>query len=107
MYVSTSAEQFACIFDSQQKIEKATRCLKAMAHPARLRILHLLMAGECNVQNLEQHTGLAQASLSQHLSVLKDRGIVASRRDGGFSYYSLTEKPVAELFDVVQKICCE
>lgn len=96
------------LFGKQESnIEVASRALKVMAHPARLKILCILRDGEKNVQSLEFLTDLAQANLSQHLSLLKDRGLVKSRRDGNFSFYRIADDRVLGLFEQVKEIYCE
>lgn len=90
----------------QDNIDKAVRCLKVIAHPVRLKIVCVLCSVECSVQTLEKYVGVAQATLSQHLSLLKDRGIVASRRDGNYSIYRLANDQVVELFELIKKIYC-
>jgi DNA-binding transcriptional ArsR family regulator len=65
----------------QERLEKASRCLKVLAHPIRLLIIHLLGDGERSVQELEKAVGISQSSISQHLNLLKDKEILESRRD--------------------------
>lgn len=95
------------MFGQQEaNIEQAVRSLKVIAHPSRLKILCILRLGEQTVQNLERYTGIAQATLSQHLSVLKDRGVLASRREGNFSFYRVANDEIVELFNLIRKIYC-
>lgn len=96
----------ALFTDQEENIDKAVRCLKVLAHPQRLKILCVLQTGEHSVQQLEQYVGIAQATLSQHLSLLKDRGILSSRRQGNFSLYSVANQDMVELFSMIQKIFC-
>lgn len=63
--------------------------LKAIAHPLRYTILGCLAHGECNVGEIETKTGIAQPALSQQLSVLRQAGLVATRRDARLVYYSV------------------
>ncbi|MBF0238246.1 MAG: winged helix-turn-helix transcriptional regulator [SAR324 cluster bacterium] len=101
-------EELAHLFDDQSgNIQKAARGLKVIAHPARLKILCVLSKGEYSVQALEKYTGLAQATLSQHLSVLKDRDVVNSRRDGNFSLYSIGNPQFIELFHLIKGMYCQ
>ena len=96
------------IFDHQEEsIEKAVRCLKVLAHPARLKIICVLKTGEHSVQQLEGYVGVAQATLSQHLSLLKDRGILSSRRQGNFSLYRIANEEMVHLFDMIEKLFCQ
>ncbi len=95
------------LFDQEDNIERAVRTLKVLAHPARLKIVCLLQFGEHSVQSLEKQTGVAQATLSQHLSVLKDRGVVMSRRDGHFMFYRLSSDDMRDLFQVIRRVFCD
>lgn len=63
--------------------------LKAMAHPLRWRILSKLAAGERNVGEIEQATGIGQPGLSQQLGVLRKAGLVDTRKDAKLVFYSL------------------
>ncbi|PCI27993.1 MAG: transcriptional regulator [SAR324 cluster bacterium] len=90
----------------EENIEKAVRCLKVMAHPARLKIICVLQTGEHSVQQLEHYVGIAQATLSQHLSLLKDRGILTSRRQGNYSLYRVADDDMLKMFELIKKIFC-
>ena len=68
-------------------IETAAQCLKVMFHPPRLRILCALREGEQTVQNLEYHTGIKQSTLLQHLTLVKSRVVLVSRRESTYSGY--------------------
>lgn len=103
---SIKASLEALFGEQEENIEKAARCLKVLAHPARMKILCVLRNGECSVQNLEIYTGINQAPLSQHLSLLKDRGVVVSRKSGNFSLYRLANDQMAELFEMIRNIFC-
>lgn len=95
------------MFDGHEhQIDRAVRSLKVMAHPLRLKILCLLRNGEFHVQAMEQYTNLPQATISRHLSLLKDRGLVECRRDGNFSYYRIANDKVVELFDLISQLFC-
>ena len=96
------------LFGSQERnIDQATRSLKVLAHPARLKILCALRTGEQTVQDLEYYTGLKQTTLSQHLSLLRARDIVTSRREANFSYYRITNDRILELFELIKDIYCQ
>ncbi|WP_288805739.1 metalloregulator ArsR/SmtB family transcription factor [uncultured Novosphingobium sp.] len=63
--------------------------LKAIAHPLRYAILGCLGQGECNVGEIETKTGIGQPALSQQLSVLRQAGLVATRREARLVFYSV------------------
>ena len=87
-------------------IEIAAQCLKAMSHPARLRILCALRGGEQTVQNLEYYTGIKQSTLSQHLALLKSRDVLVSRRETTYSFYRFSNDQFTQLFDLIKEVFC-
>lgn len=96
------------LFNRQsENVERAARALKVISHPARLKILCVLREGEQSVQNLEHYTGIAQATLSQHLTLLKDRGILISRREANFSLYRFANEKMEQLFELIKVIFCD
>ena len=70
--------------------------LKAMAHPVRLEILHLIGSGEVPFARLSQALGIAKTNLSQHLAVMRKAHIVIDRRDGVNMFYRLSFPEIAE-----------
>ncbi len=103
----TDSAELEFYFQRQEEnMERSARCLKILAHPARMKIMCVLQMSECSVQDLGKFTGLAQAPLSQHLSLLKDRNIVASRRAGNFSIYRVANAQVARLFEEIRGFSC-
>ena len=74
---------------------------KALAEPARLRILQCLRDGERTVTELVEDTELGQANLSRHLRMLDSLGFVTRRKDGLFAYYSLADERVLRLCEVM------
>ncbi|MBF0289089.1 MAG: winged helix-turn-helix transcriptional regulator [SAR324 cluster bacterium] len=103
---SVKKELEELFINQEESVEQTVRGIKVLAHPARLKILCALRAGEQTVQNLEKYTGIVQATLSQHLSLLKDRGMVKARREGNFSIYSLANGEVMEIFSLIQRMYC-
>ncbi len=93
-------EQLFC--DQEENFEIAAQSLKVLSHPARLRILCALRSGEQTVQNLEYFTGIRQTTLSQHLSLLKSRGVLVSRREATYSFYRISNKKIIEFFDLIK-----
>ena len=93
--------------DQQENIKKATESLRVLSHPARLKILCILQIGEQNVQDLEYFTGLKQATLSQHLSLLKLHNVLNLRREGNYSYYRIADERFQRLFEMVKSIFCQ
>ena len=92
--------------EQEENIENAAHFLKVMSHPARLRILCALRDGEQTVQNLEYYTGIRQTTLSQHLSLLKNRGVLSSRRESTYSLYRFSNEKIMGLFDLIREVFC-
>lgn len=74
---------------------------KVLSDPSRLCLLHALMHGEQHVSQLVQKTGLSQANVSKHLSMLAEAGFIARRRDGMFIHYSVADDSVFALCDLM------
>lgn len=74
---------------------------KALAEPARLRILNALRRGEMTVSELVEDTELGQANVSKHLQLLYSLKFVSRRKDGLFVYYALADKSVFQLCDIM------
>ncbi|MEW6201250.1 MAG: metalloregulator ArsR/SmtB family transcription factor [bacterium] len=75
--------------------------------PKRLEILSVLRDGEKSVGELSKLASIPQANLSQHLSILREKGIVKTRRDGVTIYYSLTNPKIIKAFDIIREILLE
>ncbi|RLD96357.1 MAG: transcriptional regulator [Aquificota bacterium] len=75
--------------------------LKALAHPTRLRILKALLNGEMCVKSLWEELGLQQSNVSQHLTTLKSRGIISSRREGAKICYSVVDPRAKEVLQIL------
>ncbi len=78
-------------------LPRMARVLKAVGHPLRLRLLEGLTAGPCSVQGLVASLGQPQAIVSQHLKVMRNGGVVVSRREGTHVIYSLAYPGLANL----------
>jgi DNA-binding transcriptional ArsR family regulator len=74
---------------------------KAFAEPSRLQILHALRDGERTVSDLVEQTGMGQANVSKHLRQLMSCGIVARRKEGLYAHYSLADRDVLKLCDLM------
>jgi DNA-binding transcriptional ArsR family regulator len=95
------------IFEPKREgLEKAARCLKVLAHPVRLLIIHLLGEGELTVQELEKRVGVSQSSISQHLGLLRDREILESRRVAQQVFYRLRDPRVLQLTALTRELFC-
>lgn len=86
---------------TDQLFEQVATRFKALAEPARLRILDALRHGELTVGDLGEQTGLNQANLSKHLQFLHGLDFVVRRKDGLFVYYALKDQQVFQLCDIM------
>jgi DNA-binding transcriptional ArsR family regulator len=92
--------------DLKASSTEAEDLLKALANSHRLMILCELKDGERSVSALERVVPLAQSALSQHLARLREGGFVATRREAQTIYYSLADKRVARLIEVLHELFC-
>ncbi len=80
---------------------------KVFSSPTRLEILNLLRDGELTVSELTDKTKLSQSNVSQHLSIMKNRGILVSKRNGLNIYYALSNPKITKAFDIIREILIE
>jgi DNA-binding transcriptional ArsR family regulator len=85
--------------------EHAAEVLKAVAHPVRLRIVELLEKQEMCVGKIAETLGEKQAITSQQLNMMKDKGVLASRRDGAKVYYRIGNRNVIKVLHCVYDHC--
>jgi ArsR family transcriptional regulator len=93
----------ASFVDDGASAERLTGILKALANPARLRIVAALCEGRTSVGALAERLGIAQAIVSQQLRILRMEGLVAAERERGFSVYALAEPRLRELVKCLEK----
>lgn len=75
--------------------------LKALAHPVRLRMVEGLIHNECNVNKIVKAMGIPQSTASQHLSILRARGIVSLRKEGVRTCYRVLDPRIVKLVKVL------
>lgn len=89
-----------------EDIERASRSLKAMSHPLRLKILCTLGDQEVSVQDIVEHVGTSQSNISQHLAVLRDKGILVARKDANRVYYRVGDARTLRLIGMMREVFC-
>ena len=82
-------------FDKSRVFSDEAEVLKVLGHPVRLKIVAGLCTKECNVKYIWECLGLPQATVSQHLALLKNKGIISGARDGVEVHYSVVH-PLAK-----------
>ena len=93
--------------DAVEIYELHARVCKAIADAKRLLIINELRDGPRTVGELADVLGIPQANASQHLAILRDRGIVTARRSGSNIHYSLTSRKVIEAIDLLYEFMTE
>ena len=86
--------------------DAAADLLKTLGNPQRLRILCLLVEGEHSVGEINAHVPLSQSALSQHLAVLREQGLVETRREAQTIFYALSEGPARALLGTLHDLYC-
>jgi DNA-binding transcriptional ArsR family regulator len=89
-----------------EDIDRASRSLKAMSHPLRLKILCTLGEQEVSVQDIVENVGTSQSNISQHLAILRDKGILASRKDANRVYYRVSDSRTLRLISMMREVFC-
>ena len=77
---------------------------KTLANPIRLAILHSLREGERSVNELTDILGISQSNLSQHLAIMRQAGILQTRKQGTSIYYSVTDPQINQACDMVREV---
>ena len=81
--------------------DEGARVLKALAHPTRLHLLELIREKSPCVKSMEKVLGVTQPNVSQHLSLLRNMGIIEAKRDGNQVCYHIKNQIASRLFDVL------
>lgn len=94
------------LFADDEDIERASRSLKAMSHPLRLKILCTLGDQEVSVQEIVEQVGTSQSNISQHLAILRDKGILSSRKDANRVFYRVGDSRTLQLIGMMRQVFC-
>ena len=91
----------------QKNATDAVSLLKGLANESRLMIMCVLSEGEVSVGELNQRIKLSQSALSQHLAVLREQGMVKTRRESQTIYYRLEDTAAMSIIDLLHEVYCE
>ena len=80
---------------------------KTLSNPVRLKVINELQEGEMTVGALEKKLGIRQAHVSQHLAVLRQRGVVRTRRDGPNIYYGISNPKIVKACGLIREVLLE
>ncbi|MGB8517777.1 MAG: metalloregulator ArsR/SmtB family transcription factor [Gallionella sp.] len=94
------------VIDREQDIQQAAQAIKSMAHPLRLKILCLLGDQEVSVQDIVEYVGTSQSNISQHLAILRDKGVLATRKEANFVYYRINDPRTLKLVGLMRDVFC-
>ena len=85
----------------------AARLMSALGNESRLMIMCVLSEGEVSVGQLNQRIKISQSALSQHLAVLREQGLVQTRRESQTIYYSLADSAAMSVIELLREVYCE
>ncbi len=82
--------------------EKKSELLKTLGHPVRLQMVEGLMSNECNVNKIMNVLNIPQSTASQHLSKLKNVGILVARKEGVRTCYKVADQKTREIINILK-----
>ncbi len=94
------------LIDKDEHIMQAALAMKAIAHPLRLKILCVLADHELSVQEIVDNVGTTQSNISQHLAILRDKGVLATRKDANRVYYRIGDPRTLKLVVMMRDVFC-
>lgn len=89
-----------------EDVQLASRSLKAISHPLRLKILCMLGENEVSVQYIVENVGTSQSNISQHLAILRDKGILTTRKEANRVFYRVDDARMLKLIMMMQDVFC-
>ena len=89
-----------------EHVESIAGLLKTMSHPIRLKILCLLQDQEMTVGDLRSEVKTTNANVSQHLSILRNQGIISFRKDANFIYNRINDPRILQLIQTMRTLFC-
>ncbi len=91
-----------------ERLDMASSMLKAMAHPMRIAILSHLEGGKkLTVTEIHELLGIEQSTTSHHLGILKDKGVLCSKREGKNTFYYMKYDMIGQILDCLHACTCE
>ncbi|MCK5890049.1 MAG: winged helix-turn-helix transcriptional regulator [Methylococcales bacterium] len=87
-------------------INRAARCLKAMSHPLRLKILCVLGTQSISVQDIVEEVGTSQSNISQHLAILREKDILGYKKEANRVYYYIDDERMLQLISMMRDVFC-
>ena len=94
------------LIDKDDDIHQASQAIKAIAHPLRLKILCVLGEQEISVQDIVEMVGTSQSNISQHLAILRDKGVLSTRKDANRVFYRIGDLRTLKLVSMMREVFC-
>jgi ArsR family transcriptional regulator len=94
------------IIDKDEDIMLASLAMKAIAHPLRLKILCVLAENELSVQEIVDNVGTSQSNISQHLAILREKDVLATRKDANKVFYRIGDPRTLKLVGMMRDVFC-
>jgi DNA-binding transcriptional ArsR family regulator len=94
------------LLGKQELIEQAAHAMRSISHPLRLKILCLVADAEMSVQDIVDAVGTSQSNVSQHLAILRDKGVLTARKHSNRVYYRIVDARTMELIGMMRKVFC-
>ncbi len=94
------------LIDREEDIYLAAEAMKAIAHPLRLKILCVLGDQEISVQDIVDQVGTSQSNISQHLAILREKNVLATRKDANRVYYRISDLRTIRLVGMMREVFC-
>jgi DNA-binding transcriptional ArsR family regulator len=94
------------LIDREEDIQQAAHAIKSIAHPLRLKILCVLGDMEISVQDIVEQVGTSQSNISQHLAILRDKGVLVSRKEANKVFYRIGDLRTLKLIGMMRDVFC-
>lgn len=94
------------LLQGEESLEQASRSLKAMSHPLRLKVLCTLGEQEMSVQEIVARVGTSQSNISQHLGIMREKGILRTRKSANRVYYRVGDPRTLRLLSLMREVFC-
>lgn len=94
------------LMQRKDDVETAARALKAISHPLRLQILCVVGDQEVCVQDIVEAVGTSQSNISQHLAILRDKGVLQTRKDANRVFYRVSDQRTLQLISLMREVFC-
>jgi len=92
------------LLSREEDLNRTTQSIKAMAHPLRLKILFTLNDHEVTVNEIADSVGTSQSNISQHLSIMREKGLLTSRKVSNQVFYRIDDSRTLSLINMIQEV---